>query len=103
MAKLKKMFREMVSWAVEEGADILIGETFYYAEEAYTALKVMKETGLPSIITIAPMAENIMRDGVSILDVCKELEQRGGDVVGMNCFRGPNTMMPYIKEIRKAL
>jgi betaine-homocysteine S-methyltransferase len=49
------------------------------------------------------MGENIMRDGVSILDTCKELEQRGGDVVGMNCFRGPNTMLPYLKEIRKAL
>jgi len=101
--EVENMFREMVGWAVDEGADILIGETFYYAEEAYAALKVMKETGLPSVITIAPMGENIMRDQVSIIDTCKELEQRGGDVVGMNCFRGPNTMMPYLKKIRKAL
>ena len=101
--EVEKMFSEMVSWAVDEGADILIGETFYYAEEAYKALEVMKRSGLPSVITIAPMGENIMRDGVSILDTCKELEQRGGDVVGMNCFRGPDTMMPYLKEIRKAL
>ena len=101
--EVEKMFFEMVGWAVDEGADILIGETFYYAEEAYLALKVMKETGLPSVITVAPMAENIMRDGVSIIDTCKELEQLGGDVVGMNCFRGPSTMMPYLKEIRKAL
>jgi len=101
--EVEKMFREMVGWAVDEGADILIGETFYYAEEAYTALKVMKESGLPSVITIAPYGQNIMRDEISILDTCKELEQRGGDVVGMNCHRGPNTMMPYLKEIRKAL
>jgi len=101
--EVEKMFSEMVGWAVDEGADILIGETFYYAEEAYKALEVMKKSGLPSIITIAPMGENIMRDGVSILNACKELEQLGGDVVGMNCFRGPNTMMPYLKEIRKAL
>jgi len=101
--EVENMFREMVGWAADEGADILIGETFYYAEEAYAALKVMKETGLPSVITIAPMGENIMRDQVSIIDTCKELEQRGGDVVGMNCFRGPNTMMPYLKKIRKAL
>ena len=100
---VEKMFTEMVGWAVDEGADMLIGETFYYAEEAYKALKVMKESGLPSVITIAPMGENIMRDGVSILDTCKKLEQLGGDVVGMNCFRGPNTMMPYLKKIRKAL
>ena len=101
--EVEKMFSEMVGWAVDEGADMLIGETFYYAEEAYTALKVMKKTGLPSVITIAPMGENIMRDGVSIVDTCKELEQRGGDVVGMNCFRGPATMMPYLKEVRKVL
>ncbi len=101
--EVEKIFREMVAWAVDEGADILIGETFYYAEEAYTALKIMKETGLPSVITIAPYGQNIMREGISILDTCKELEQRGGDVVGMNCHRGPNTMLPYLKKIRKAL
>jgi len=101
--EVEKMFREMVGWAVDEGADILIGETFYYAKEAYMALKIMKESGLPSVITIAPYGQNIMRDGVSILDTCKELEQQGGDVVGMNCHRGPNTMLPYLREIRKAL
>ena len=37
------MFSEMVSWAVEEGADMLIGETFYYAKEAWKALEVMKK------------------------------------------------------------
>tara|TARA_B100001996_G_scaffold322064_1_gene266757 strand:- start:261 stop:818 length:558 start_codon:yes stop_codon:yes gene_type:complete len=63
----------------------------------------MKESGLPSVITIAPYGQNIMRDGFSILDTCKELEQRGGDVVGMNCHRGPNTMLPYLKDIRKAV
>ena len=101
--EVEKMFREMVGWAVDEGADILIGETFYYAKEAYMALKIMKESRLPSVITIAPYGQNIMRDGVSILDTCKELEQQGGDVVGMNCHRGPNTMLPYLREIRKAL
>ena len=101
--EVERMFNEMVGWAVDEGADMLIGETFYYAEEAYKALQVMRQTGLPSVITIAPMGENIMRDGVSIVDTCKKLEQQGGEVVGMNCHRGPTTMMPYLKEIRKAL
>ena len=44
-----------------------------------------------------------MRDGVSVVDTCKELEQRGADVVGMNCFRGPNTMIPYLEKIRKVV
>ena len=101
--EVHSMFSEMIGWAVEEGADFIIGETFYYAGEAYTALEEIKKSGLPAVITIAPMGENIMRDGVSIVDTCKELEKRGAEVVGMNCFRGPTTMIPYLKEIRKVI
>tara|TARA_X000000368_G_scaffold366982_1_gene314056 strand:+ start:1338 stop:2396 length:1059 start_codon:yes stop_codon:yes gene_type:complete len=101
--EVERMFTEMVSWALDEGADLIMGETFYYAEEAYKALEIIKKSGLPAVINIAPMAENIMRDGISIIDTCKELEQRGADVVGMNCFRGPATMLPYLKEIRQAI
>jgi len=101
--QVRRMFEEMAGWAVDEGVDYIIGETFYYAEEAFCALEVIKQTGLPAVVTIAPMAENIMRDDWQIVDTCKELEQRGADVVGMNCFRGPATMMPYLREIRKAV
>ena len=101
--EVHRMFSEMVDWAVDEGADILIGETFYYAKEAYTALDIIQKAGLPSVITIAPMGVNSMMDGVSVLDTMKELAQRGADVVGMNCFRGPETMMPYLREARKIL
>ena len=99
--QVEKMFNEMIGWAVDEGADMLIGETYYYAEEAFKALEVMKKTKLPTVVTIAPMAEDVMRDGYGIVETCKELEQRGADVVGMNCFRGPVTMLPYLKKIRK--
>ena len=101
--EVRSMFAEMIGWAVEEDADFIIGETFYFAEEAYTALEEIKKSGLPSVLTISPMGKNVMRDGISIVDTCKELEQRGADVVGMNCFRGPNTMMPYLQEIRKSI
>ena len=101
--EVHRMFSEMVEWAVDEGADMLVGETFYYAEEAYKALEIIQKSGLPSVITIAPMAVNEMMDGISVLDTMKELEQRGADVVGMNCFRGPATMMPYLREARKVL
>ena len=39
-----------------------------------------------------------MKDGYTILETCKKLEELGADVVGLNCFRGPATMFPYIKE-----
>lgn len=98
---VQAMFEEMVGWAVEEGADFIIGETFYYAEEAFCALDVIKKANKQAVLTISPMGENIMRDGYDIVATCQELENRGAQVVGMNCFRGPQTMMPYLKQIRE--
>jgi betaine-homocysteine S-methyltransferase len=102
-ADVRGMFEEMVGWAVDGGADLIIGETFYYAGEAIAALEVAKSTGLPVVLTIAPMALNEMADGVGIVETCQRLEQDGADVVGMNCFRGPETMLPWLREIRAAV
>lgn len=101
--EVRKMFAEMVAWAVDEGVDYFIAETFYFAEEAFAALEAIQQSNKPAVITIAPMGENILRDNWDIVDSCKELEQRGADVVGMNCFRGPATMMPYLTQIRDAV
>lgn len=102
-SEVRAMFEEMVAWAVEEGADLIIGETFYYAGEALTALQVAKASGVPVVLTLAPMAANEMMDGIGIVETCQRLEQCGADVVGLNCFRGPATMMPWLRQIRGAV
>ena len=78
-AEVRGMFEEMVGWAVEGGADMIIGETFYYAGEALAALEVATSTGLPVVLTIAPMALDEMADGVGIVETCQRLEQAGAD------------------------
>ena len=102
-AEVRGMFEEMVGWAVEEGADLIIGETFYYAGEALTALEVARASGLPVVLTLAPMAFQEMADGAGIVETAQRLEQGGADVVGMNCFRGPDTMLPWLRRIREAV
>ncbi|MGP9538283.1 homocysteine S-methyltransferase family protein [Brachybacterium sp. AOP43-C2-M15] len=101
--EVRGMFEEMVGWAVEEGADLIVGETFYYAQEALTALEVAKASGLPVVITLAPMAFQEMADGTGIVETAQRLEQAGADVVGLNCFRGPATMLPWLHRIREAV
>lgn len=101
--EVRSMFEEMVGWAVEEGADLIVGETFYFAGEAQAALEIAKASGLPVVLTVAPMAGEQMRDDVGIVEVCQRLEQGGADVVGMNCFRGPATMLPWLRQIREAV
>ena len=86
-------------------ADIIVGETFYYAGEALAALEICP--GLLAcriVLTLAPMAANEMMGwGKVLFETCQKLEQAGADVVGLNCFRGPQTMMPWLKKIRAAV
>jgi betaine-homocysteine S-methyltransferase len=84
--EVESMFSEMIGWAVDEGADMLIGETFYYAGEAFKALEVMKKANLPTVLTISPMGENKMRDGMSVVDTCKELGAKRGRCSGLKLF-----------------
>jgi betaine-homocysteine S-methyltransferase len=54
-------------------------------------------------MTLAVPREGVMRDGVSAADACKRLEDGGADVVGLNCARGPATMLPLLREVRAAV
>ncbi|MGM5482469.1 MAG: homocysteine S-methyltransferase family protein [Nanobdellota archaeon] len=94
------MFDEQVRWAKEEGADYIIGETFFYHGEAVIALEVIRKYGLESVITFAPFHSKTL-DGYNYEDACNILEEFGATVVGMNCGAGPATMFPIIKKIRK--
>ena len=95
----RTMIEEQVGWTVEAGVDFIIGETFSYAEEALIGLEVIKEAGLPAVITLAVHRDPETREGWSVAEACKRLEDAGADVVGLNCIRGPMTMMPLLKEI----
>lgn len=97
--KVRTMFAEMIGWCKEEGVDYINGETFYYHEEALIALEEITKQDLPAVITIGLMGENILRDGYTVEESCRILSEHGALVVGMNCFRGPDTMQPYLEKI----
>ena len=99
----RAMFEEQVGWAVEAGVDFIIGETFSYAEEALIGLEVIKQTGLPAVITLAVHRAPETREGWSVAEACKRLADAGADVVGLNCIRGPRTMLPLLREIVPAV
>ena len=100
---VRAMFEEQVGWAVEAGVDFVIGETFSYAQEALIALDVIKRAGQTAVITLAMHQENLTREQWSVADACKRLADAGADVVGLNCIRGPRTMLPLLREIRAAI
>jgi betaine-homocysteine S-methyltransferase len=96
------MYREQVQWAVEEGADFIVSETQDYVGEALIGVEVTQELGLPSVVTFASTEPRTI-DGYDFDEACKRLEAAGADVVGLNCSRGPQTMLPLIEKIRAAV
>src|SRR5690349_12178162 len=100
---VRGMFEEQVRWAVEAGVDFVIGETFSWGAEALIALDVVKQAGQTAVITLAMHQADVTREGWSVGDTCKRLADAGADVVGLNCIRGPATMLPLLREIRAAV
>jgi len=100
---VRAMFEEQVGWALEAGVDYVIAETFSYAEEARMALEEIKGAGLPAVVTMAVHRHPMTREGLSPQDACALLEDAGADVVGLNCIRGPRTMLPLLPPIREAV
>jgi betaine-homocysteine S-methyltransferase len=99
----REMFEEQVGWAVDAGVDFVIGETFTWGEEALIALEVIRAAGVPAVLTMTFHQRNETPEGWTAEDACKRLEDAGADVVGLNCSRGPKTMLPLLEAIRAAV
>jgi betaine-homocysteine S-methyltransferase len=96
------MYEEQVRWAVEAGADFIISETNDYLGEALIGVEVIREHGLPSVVTFASTSDTTI-DGYALDEACRRVEEAGADVVGLNCSRGPATMLPILGRVRKAV
>ena len=97
----QKMYEEQVKWAKEAGVDFIVAETISWVEEMKIALKAIKGEGLIAVANYAIPRGEKTRDGYSVVDACKIIEDLGADVVGLNCYRGPDMTMKHLKDIRK--
>jgi betaine-homocysteine S-methyltransferase len=102
-AAVRAMFDEQVEWIVEAGVDFVIAETFSYAEEALIALEAIRRAELPAVVTLAIHRAPETREGWAPEEACRRLADAGADVVGLNCIRGPRTMLPLLRRIRDAV
>jgi betaine-homocysteine S-methyltransferase len=100
VATVRAMYTEQLGWATEEGVDFVISETNDYLGEALIALEVIQDLGLSAMVTLAPTQPRLTRDGYEYADACRILAAEGAQVVGLNCDRGPRTMVPLIAKIR---
>ena len=100
---VRAMFEEQVGWAVDAGVDYIVGETFSWAQEALIALDVIKAAKQTAVITLAMHRADVTREDWTVAAACQRLADAGADVVGLNCIRGPATMLPLLREIRASV
>ena len=104
LREVERIFAEQVGWAADAGVDYIVAETISWTGEALMALEaIRKYSKVPAVVTLAMHREGITREGQAPAEACRRLEDAGADVVGLNCHRGPATMLPLLREIRAAV
>ena len=99
----RAMFEEQVGWAADAGVDFVIAETFQFGGEALLALEAIRAAGLEAVVTLAIHREPRTREGWAPDEACRRLADAGAAVVGLNCIRGPETMLPLLGAVRAAV
>lgn len=100
---VREMFDEQLGWAAEAEVDFMLLETFSWHGEAMIALEAAKATGLDTVVNVVTHSTGLLREDIGPAESCKMLADAGATVVGMNCCRGPATMLPQLLEVRKAV
>ena len=97
----QKMYEEQVLWAKEAGVDFIVAETINWTGEMEIALKAIKQEKMIAVTNFSIPKGDLTREGHTPGDACKMMEDLGADVVGLNCYRGPEMTMKLLPEIRE--
>lgn len=99
----RRQFDDQILYQTDQGVDFFIAETIEYLGEAEIALEAIKSSGLPAMITIGFKKDDKTLEGISLEDSFKTLEDKGADIVGINCFRDPERILPLAKRVRDSV
>jgi betaine-homocysteine S-methyltransferase len=101
--KTRMQFDEQINYQCHNGTDFFIAETIEYLGEAKIALEAIRAANMPAMITLGFKSGDRTLDGVVLEDAFKTLEDSGADIVGINCFRDPDRMLPLARRVRNAV
>jgi betaine-homocysteine S-methyltransferase len=100
--RVRALFERQLDVQMSVGIDVVIGETFSWLGEALIAAECARQTGLPVMITMSFDAKTRSYDGYSPGECARRLADAGVDIVGVNCLRNPDEMLPLVQEMRAA-
>ena len=99
----RRQFDQQIEYQLPHGVDFFIAETLDYLGEALIALEAIKEAGKPAMITLGFKYQDQTLEGIGLEDAFAQLEEAGADIVGINCFRDPDRMLPLAARLRQSV
>ena len=101
---VRSAFTEQVRWAAEAGVDFVIAETFSWLGEALLALEAIRDgrASRGRDVRRAPGTPPARR-GEPAGGLPPAPSRPGPAWSGLNCIRGPQTMLPLLAPIREAV
>jgi len=99
----REQFEAQIYYQKDHGVDFFIAETIEYIGEALIALEAIRATDSPSMITLGFKKNDLTLDGVRIEEAFRRLEDAGADIVGINCFRDPERMLPFAERVKNSV
>lgn len=103
LGETRRQFDEQIEYQLSHNIDFFIAETLEYLGEAKIVLEAIRAVGKPTMITLGFKYQDQTLEGVSLEEAFKELEDSGADILGINCFRDPERMMPLVERLRGAV
>ncbi len=99
----RRQFDEQIRYQADEGVDFFIAETIEYLGEARIALEAVQAAGFPAMITLGFKKNDKTLEKTQLEEAFRILEGEGADIVGINCFRDPERMLPLARRLRETV
>ena len=101
---LVENYRRQIRGLIDGGADLLVGETLLYPQEAEAILCAAELEGAgAAMYTFTMQADGALLSGADAGKVLRELEEAGAAAVGFNCVAA-DMMTPYlVSRLRRSV
>lgn len=97
-----EIYKEVIVYGADAGADIIVIETFTDLYDAKAALLAAKEnSSLPVYVTMTFEKNARTFTGTTIPAMALTLEGLGADAIGFNCSLGPKEILEFTKSLRE--
>ena len=99
---LVKNYRRQIRWLIDGGADLLVGETLMYPQEAEAILTAAELEGAgAAMYSFTMQPDGSLFSGAEAGPVLRELEKAGACAVGFNCVPADDMTAGLVLKLRR--